>query len=165
MDLLFEEHCKTALPKSEFKYFKKLYQFVFDRESLEGGDGFNATIEEMRREMQICPDSFKVRLRSLQEKGFVKYSASPAIGYTFYWIKKSPDEQVPSDSLIRKKYGVPITNGKKNATLLFGEIRSFCKQHGLQQANLTAMINGTRQTHHGWRVGYTKRERKHSKNG
>jgi hypothetical protein len=47
---------------------------------------------------------------------------------------------------------VTLTNGRETVTLVSGEYTEFCINYGIQNSNLSKVINGSRKTTMGWRL-------------
>jgi hypothetical protein len=152
MDQEFERYCRLQLIDSYFNIFLAITRLV-DRHGLP----FNTTMEEMVIGLQCNREKIRRSIRQLKKFGFLRFTAYPAVGYTFFWVRRSGSEVAVDSRTIRRRYAIQVTNGEVNRWIEFGRLATFCREQRITRSNFQKMINGQRNHCGGWRIVSTRK--------
>lgn len=113
------------------------------------GGPTGASLDEISNASGISKKSVWEHMARIQKKGFVVYTTRQSNTTVLLWVRLGEQEVPPktfryvSTTRLKDPYGTIHT-------VKYGNMNKFCKEHGLQNKCIYALINHTQKHHHGW---------------
>lgn len=112
------------------------------------------TMQEIANICCLRPDSVRHHMKALRRMNFVAYDGTNGTGTVILWVRRSPDEKMPSDRVLKGRMSVVLQSPEGVSHVVKrGQIREFCRKYDLNRRSIYDVLEARRRHYKGWRVG------------